>query len=138
MTLAFEFKRRARHVVGPVIGCLLLGYFVFHSVEGDRGIHAWRALDSKIEIAEAKLAVLKGKRESLEKKVSMLHPDSIDRDLLTEQARRVLNYLDQDDFVISGMSATETVKPVGAVQQTIDAMHKNAKLRAISIASNNN
>ena len=93
---------------------------------------------ARIEIAEAKLAVLKGKRESLEKKVSMLHPDSIDRDLLTEQARRVLNYLDQDDFVISGMSATETVKPVGAVQQTIDAMHKNAKLRAISIASNNN
>ena len=131
MTLAFEFKRRARHVVGPVIGCLLLGYFVFHSIEGDRGIHAWRALDSKIEIAEAKLAVLKGKRESLEKKVSMLHPDSIDRDLLTEQARR-------DDFVISGMSATETVKPVGAAQQTIDAMHKNAKTRAISIASNNN
>jgi cell division protein FtsB len=138
MTLAFEIKRRARHVVGPVIGCLLLGYFVFHSVEGDRGIHAWRALDSKIEIAEAKLAVLKGKRESLEKKVAMLHPDSIDRDLLTEQARRVLNYLDQDDFVISGMSATEAPNSVGAMQQAIDAVQQFPKIRAISTASDAN
>lgn len=138
MTLAFEIKRRARHVVGPVIGCLLLGYFVFHSVEGDRGIHAWRALDSKIEVAEAKLAVLKGKREALEKKVAMLHPDSIDPDLLTEQARRVLNYLDQDDFVISGMSASEAPESVGAMQQTIDAAQQFPKVRAISTASDAN
>ncbi|WP_193170603.1 FtsB family cell division protein [Nisaea nitritireducens] len=138
MTLAFEIKRRARHVVGPVIGCLLLGYFVFHSVEGDRGIHAWRALDSKIEVAEAKLAVLKGKREALEKKVAMLHPDSIDQDLLTEQARRVLNYLDQDDFVISGMSATGAPKSIGAMQQTIDAAQQFPKVRAISTASGAN
>ncbi|MEQ8334002.1 septum formation initiator family protein [Nisaea sp.] len=135
MTLAFEIKRRARHVIGPVIGCLLLGYFLFHSVEGDRGIHAWRALDGKIEAAEAKLAVLRSKRESLEKKVAMLHPDSIDRDLLTEQARRVLNYLDQDDFVISGMSATGVPNSVGAMQQPFDAMRQKAKTRAISMAS---
>jgi len=138
MTLAFEIKRRARHVVGPVIGCLLLGYFVFHSVEGDRGIHAWRALDSKIQVAEAKLAVLKGKRETLEKKVAMLHPDSIDRDLLTEQARRVLNYLDKDDFVISGMSARRAPESIGAMQQVIDAVQQFPKTHAISTASDYN
>tara|TARA_R110002012_G_scaffold101386_1_gene240424 strand:- start:194 stop:610 length:417 start_codon:yes stop_codon:yes gene_type:complete len=138
MTLAFEIKRRARHVVGPVIGCLLLGYFLFHSVEGDRGIHAWRALDSKIEAAEAKLAVLRSKRESLEKKVAMLHPDSIDRDLLTEQARRVLNYLDQDDFVVSGMSATGAPNSVDAMQQPFDAVQQIVKTRAITMASDIN
>ena len=63
MTLAFEIKRRARQIVGPVIGCLLLGYFIFHAVEGDRGLHAWQALDVKIEAAESKLAALEATRE---------------------------------------------------------------------------
>lgn len=131
MILTFEIKRRIRQVVGPVTGCLLLGYFVFHSIEGDRGIHAWRALGSKIEVAESKLAVLEGEREALEKKVAMLHPENIDRDLLTERARQVLNYLDQDDFVISGMSIDGALDS-GAVPQN------GIKVRAISTLSDVN
>lgn len=131
MILTFEIKRRTRQVVGPAIGCLLLGYFVFHSVEGDRGIHAWLALDSKIEIAESKLAVLKGEREALEEKVAMLHPESIDRDLLTERARQVLNYLDQNDFVISGMSINRASESEATSQKSIN-------VRAISTVPNVN
>jgi len=131
MTLAFEIKRRARHIVGPVIGCLLLGYFVFHAVEGDRGLHAWRALDSRIEIAEARLAVLKQRREALEKKVAMLHPESIDRDLLTEQARIVLNYQGRDEFVLQDIAGYQDAISLDGVTEPIET-------QAISMASRMN
>ena len=52
MTLIPELKRRARHVVGPLIGSLLVAYFAYHAVEGDRGIRAWQRLDG--EVAEAR------------------------------------------------------------------------------------
>ncbi|WP_420404943.1 FtsB family cell division protein [Nisaea sp.] len=131
MTLAFEIRRRARHIVGPVIGCLLLGYFVFHAVEGDRGVHAWRALDSRIEAAESRLAVLKRRREALEKKVAMLHPESIDRDLLTEQARIVLNYQGRDEFVLQDLAGYQDVNsPFGSTGMV--------ETQAISMASRAN
>lgn len=131
MTLAFEIKRRARQIIGPVIGCLLLGYFIFHAVEGDRGLHAWQALDAKIEAAEIKLAALEATRESLEKKVAKLHPESIDPDLLTERARVVLNYLGRDEFVmqdLGGFALADGDAEVGS----------QTKTQAISIASNIN
>ncbi|UUX50201.1 septum formation initiator family protein [Nisaea acidiphila] len=131
MTLAFELKRRARQIVGPVIGCLLLGYFIFHAVEGDRGLHAWQALDAKIEAAESKLAALQATRESMERKVAMLHPESIDRDLLTEQARVVLNYLGRDEFVLQDLGGF-SVAAMG------DGAAAQPKTQAISIASNSN
>lgn len=131
MTLAFEIKRRARHVIGPVIGCLLLGYFIFHAVEGDRGVYAWRALDSKIEAAETELALLDEEREALERKVAMLHPDSIDPDLLTEQARHVLHYLARDEFTLTGL--------VGAVEvKGGERVAREGEIQAISIASDTN
>jgi hypothetical protein len=55
MSLSREIKRRAGQAAGPLFGCLVVGYFVFHAVEGDRGVVAWHRLDQRI--AEARVAL---------------------------------------------------------------------------------
>lgn len=95
-----DIKRRARTMVGPMLGCLLAAYFVYHSIQGDHGALAWRQLDVLISEAEGSLATLEGKREGLERRVRMLRPDSLDPDMVEEQGRRLLNFSHPDDVVL--------------------------------------
>jgi cell division protein FtsB len=49
---------------------------------------------------EAKLAVTTAQEDALERLVSLMRPASLDRDMLEEQVRLVLNYTHPDDVVI--------------------------------------
>ncbi|MBU0723526.1 MAG: septum formation initiator family protein [Alphaproteobacteria bacterium] len=102
-----EIRRRGRHVVGPVFGALLLGYFVYHAVQGDRGILAWRQVDQQIALAEAALAEVSGVREQMERRVALLEPTHIDPDMLEERARIMLNLAHPDEIVILRAGAKE-------------------------------
>jgi cell division protein FtsB len=102
-----DLKRRARPVIGPVLGCLFVGYFVYHSIQGDHGVLAWRQLDLRVTEAESTLAALIGERDSLNHRVSMLRPESLDPDMLEEQGRRLLNFSHPDDiFIISAAAVS--------------------------------
>ncbi|WP_430438031.1 FtsB family cell division protein [Oceanibaculum nanhaiense] len=112
-----EIRRRARHAVGPVCGALLLGYFVYHAVQGERGLLAWRQVDQQIAGAEATLAEVKVVHERLARKVSLLEPTSIDPDMLDERARIMLNLVHADELVVfaasaNGFSVTPDLPPV--------------------------
>lgn len=100
MSLVAEIRVRARHVVGPVLGLCAAGYFAYHAVNGDRGLIAWLELQKKIEAAHAVAAEVAARREALEHRVKLLHPEGIDPDLLEERARRMLNYGYPDEIVI--------------------------------------
>ncbi len=95
-----EWKRRARHAAGPLFGCLLVAYFVYHAIHGDRGALAWRELDRRIAEAEAERDATRAAREALERRVALLRPDSLDPDMMEEQGRRLLNFAHPDDLVI--------------------------------------
>lgn len=95
-----EIRRRARHAVGPVCGALLLGYFVYHAVQGERGLLAWRLVDQQIASAEATLDEVRAVHERLERRVSLLEPSGIDPDMLEERARVMLNLVHPDEVVI--------------------------------------
>lgn len=130
MSLSREIKRRAQDVLGPLLSCMVVGYFVFHAIEGDRGVLAWRALDDRIAVAEESLAIVKGERQYLEQRVAMLHPDSIDPDLLSERARVVLNYLHRNDLVLSDQSLAIPVEALDPVAELgSKALPVNAKTR---------
>ena len=92
MGLIAEFRARARHVVGPAIGVCVVSYFAYHVIHGDRGLIAWRALEQQVASARVELAQAKSEREGLEHEVFLLHPESLDRDMLDEWSRRILNY----------------------------------------------
>lgn len=105
MALMSELKRRARHVVGPVLGCLMVGYFSFHAVEGDRGIRTYFQLDREIADAQDRHDHLREERLAMEERVAMLHPSTLDTDLLEERARIVLGYVPSDSLVVGEADA---------------------------------
>jgi cell division protein FtsB len=100
MILPRALRRRARFIVGPILGIALTGYFAYHLVEGDRGLKAWLQLTREIGIATANLDAIRAQRATLDLKVSELRPDHIDPDLLDERIRATLNLVSPDDIVI--------------------------------------
>jgi len=99
MSFVKELRVRARHVVGPVLGIMVVTYFGFHVVHGDRGLMAWWQLRQHIETASVSLGEIEAKRVALERRVRLLHPNSLDPDMLEERARIMLNYGHINDIV---------------------------------------
>jgi cell division protein FtsB len=100
MIVLRELRRRARFVLGPVVGMALTGYFAYHLVEGDRGLLAWLSLTREIRLATANLEAVRAERAAVDLKVSNLRPDHLDPDLLDERIRATLNLVSPDDIVI--------------------------------------
>jgi cell division protein FtsB len=100
MAIWDEVKRRAKDVIGPVLGFCVVGYFAYHSVEGDRGLVAYLRLNEQITLAKAQLAEVASERKALEQRVSLLRPNRLDPDMLDERARLLLNLARPDEVVI--------------------------------------
>lgn len=100
MSLLQEFRARSRHIVGPLLGILAVGYFGFHVVNGDRGLLALLKIKQRVAAAKLALETTRTERQSMERRVSLLEPGSLDPDMLEERARLMLNYGHVDDIVI--------------------------------------
>jgi len=100
MSFFKEIRLRARHVIGPVLGISAVTYFGFHAVQGDRGLMAWWKLRQHIEVASINMREVNKKRLALERRVRLLHPKTLDSDMLEERARIMLNYGHIDDIVV--------------------------------------
>lgn len=81
---------------------VVLLYFIFHTIAGNRGVIAYFKLNQKIEKSNVELDILKAERIDLEHKVKLLK-SPIDRDMLDEQARKVLGVAKPNErvFVVS-------------------------------------
>jgi cell division protein FtsB len=99
MGIFTELRKRAGDIAGPVLGFCVVGYFAYHSIEGDRGLVAWLRLQDQIRTATAELSEQQAERKALERRVSLLKPESLDRDLLEERVRVVLNYARRDEIL---------------------------------------
>ncbi|MBM3557792.1 MAG: septum formation initiator family protein [Alphaproteobacteria bacterium] len=75
-------------------------YFGFHALEGERGLTAHTRLSHEVEIASHALDETKAKRETLERRASLLRPSGLDLDMLDERARRVLGLVHPAEIVI--------------------------------------
>lgn len=100
MGLITELRARLRHAIGPLIGALLVVYFAYHLVHGERGLMAWVQVRHGIEASRVVLAEVKAERAVLEHRVHLLRSGSLDPDLLDERARRVLNLGRADETII--------------------------------------
>ncbi len=100
MGLLFELKRRARHVVGPLLGIVVVGYFAYHTVHGDRGFLAWMQMKDRVDDAERRLMALQRERDTWERRVHLLNPASLDPDMLDERVRAMLGYAQAGDLVV--------------------------------------
>lgn len=86
--------------------CLgLIGYFAFHTVNGEHGLRALRRLSGEEVSLTADLERLQRKRTALAHRVSLLKGNAIDPDLVEERAKLMLNLAHPDDIVVLGRGA---------------------------------
>ncbi|HVJ33482.1 MAG TPA: septum formation initiator family protein [Terriglobia bacterium] len=100
MDIRREFRRRSRQVLWQLLGACIAGYFVYHAVQGDRGVIAWIQVSQRLAQAKSELEKSNSERAMMEQRVALLSNSSLDLDMLEERARIMLNFSHPDDLVI--------------------------------------
>jgi cell division protein FtsB len=97
-------RTRLRSIVVPILFYLVLGvatgYLVWGASNGAHGLKAAEGNAAKAVTLESQLAALKDERARWERRVSALRPDSVDRDLLEEEAHVKIDRVGKDELVI--------------------------------------
>lgn len=96
----YDLWQQSRKIIAPIITIFLLGYFTYHTIQGERGLLSWRRLHKKIEVTQEQLLEAQEYENTLARRVRLLRPDSLDVDMLEEQARQVLNFAHETDIII--------------------------------------
>ena len=94
MQVSRDFSRRLKSLAAQLLGACVAGYFIYHAVQGDRGILAWLRVNQQLEAAQLELAKSGTDRAALEQRVALLNNSSLDLDMLEERARIMLNFSD--------------------------------------------
>ncbi len=100
MKRLIDRKYVVRQNLIAVIGVCLSFYFCYHLVAGERSYLRLVSLDRQIEDTQEEYHVALAERETLEQKVVMMRPGNVNRDLLEEQARKVLGFHYKDEKVL--------------------------------------
>jgi len=102
-------RTRLRSIVLPIAFYLLLGvtsgYLVWGASNGEHGLNARLKFDAEAAELTAQLSALKDERARWERRVANLRPESVDRDLLDEEAHAMLDRVAKDEVVIFTESA---------------------------------
>lgn len=97
-------RRRIRAIVFPILLCLTSGtvasYFVWHAINGDRGIKAKKDYLAQMEILQTERQALMKEKTVLERRIAMLRGEEVERELLEEEARSVLGRVHRNDVVL--------------------------------------
>jgi cell division protein FtsB len=93
-------KRRAQAAVLPTVFFALCGYFAYHALHGTRGLLARDARNTEIAAARIVLAEAESERDAMERKVAGLRSNHLDRDMLEERARALLNVVAKDEIIV--------------------------------------
>jgi cell division protein FtsB len=93
-------QSKFRPLLLPICCLLVVSYFAYHAVEGDYGLFALGKLKERVAALEAELEQKRAERRRMERYVSLMRPESLDRDMIDERAREALNMADAKDIVI--------------------------------------
>ncbi len=100
MGFGYDMRRGLRRAITPCLGFCALMYFGYHSVQGDRGIISYLRLSAQLERTEMALRDSNQARDALVRRVGLLRPENLDRDMLDQQARHILGLAHPHDVVI--------------------------------------
>ncbi len=97
-------RTRLRAILVPIALYLVLGsassYLVWGASNGPHGLKAAEKAAADARSLESELASLKEERARWERRVAALKPESVDRDLLEEEAHVELDRVAKDEVVI--------------------------------------
>lgn len=96
-----QYKRsKLRFVIVPILACCVLGYFLFHAVNGTLGLNSSERYDARISKLELELASLETRRTELQQRTKLLSDGSLERDLIDESARRSLGMTRANELIM--------------------------------------
>nr|WP_091739600.1 septum formation initiator family protein [Phenylobacterium immobile] len=79
---------------------LLIAYFGFHALTGERGILSSNQRNEALAAKTQELALVRAQRQDLEMRARLLRDTSLSADLLEERARSLLGFADPRDYMI--------------------------------------
>jgi cell division protein FtsB len=95
---------RLRAIVLPLVLYTVSGtvgtYFVWHALNGERGLKASLEYAKQIADLDKERAGLRADRAHWEHRIGLIRADEIDRDLLDQEARRLLGRVHPNDLVV--------------------------------------
>jgi cell division protein FtsB len=94
------FTLNLRNVWLNLIMLILIIYFCYHSLSGQRGFLAYLKLNKDIKHSSYELNQLQIERAEIENKVRLLYPNTLDMDILDEIARREMGLVGKEEKVI--------------------------------------
>ena len=100
MTNTTPVATSTRGLAFPLIVIALVVYFGYFAIYGTHGLLNWVRLQHEIETQRTEFAAIQTERAALEHRVKLLRPESVDPDLLEEQARARLGLSEPDEVVI--------------------------------------
>jgi len=86
--------------LAPLIAVSLLVYFIYHLIQGERGLLSWYHLRHKTEQVQEQLMLLQQQKQTLERQVALLNPSTLCSDMLEERVRNVLNFAHPEEIII--------------------------------------
>jgi cell division protein FtsB len=96
--------RRVRVILYPLalycVSGAIGGYFVWHGVNGERGLKTKDEYEHKIASLRGELDGLKLEHTSWDHRIALISGREIDRDLLDEEARTLLGRVNRNDLVV--------------------------------------
>jgi cell division protein FtsB len=93
-------SRRGFDLIVCLGSLCLIGYLLWHAVQGQRSFSEARAIAARIETLTAERDKVRAERLALDGRVALLRPESIDPDMLEELARTELGFVRPNDLVI--------------------------------------
>jgi cell division protein FtsB len=78
----------------------IVSYFWWHAHHGDRGIHAKAAYKVKIAELNTEIGDARRERADWERRVTLMRAENLDRDILEERARVLLNITHKNDVIV--------------------------------------
>lgn len=83
------------------LALVLLVVLTLGAIAGPTGLLAWADNADALEQREARIAMLKEKRDALRNRVNLLDPNGADPDLVSELVREDLGVIHPDEIVVT-------------------------------------
>ncbi len=75
-------------------------YFSYHMISGEKGVLAMMQLQQRVNTAHIDLNNVEMEKIKMRNRVKSMYSNSLDKDLVDEQARRLLGYAGKDEIVL--------------------------------------
>ncbi|MBY0420898.1 MAG: septum formation initiator family protein [Parvularculaceae bacterium] len=106
-----------RSSIAPLLIAAYIAYLGYGAIAGAAGLTVLGRLQKEERELAAEVAAIKAKREALQQRADLLHPNSLDPEMMEERIRAVLGYVREGDVVIPRAEIEKALEAEPAVRR---------------------